>query len=188
MKAMHIRPSTTRSSAALWIKSGLNAVGFFAVFLALLPWLAARALPLMLPLHGLTSRLLGCLLFTAGIVIWLWCLDPFSRQGRGTPFPLDAPRHLVTSGPFAVIRNPIMAAEIGILWAEVLYFGRLGLLLYAVLVTITGHIVVTRIEEPELRQRMGAAYEDYCRRVPRWFPKRLSGGAGGSRPTRGTAP
>lgn len=31
--------------------------------------------------------------------------------------------------------------------------------------------VVVRVEEPELRERFGAAYESYFQRVPRWIPR-----------------
>jgi protein-S-isoprenylcysteine O-methyltransferase Ste14 len=170
MTAGHIRPSHTKSTAALWLKSALNALLFFAVFLALLPWLVHKALPLSLPFCSGVSQAIGLALFVAAIVVWMWGLDVFSRQGRGTPFPLDAPRLLVTQGPYRVIRNPIMAAEMAVAWAEVLYFGSLGLLLYAALMTVLGHVIVIKVEEPELRRRMGEVYEEYCAHVPRWFP------------------
>ncbi len=170
-RSRYIRPSTTSSTAALWVKSAVNAAGFFAVVLALLPWLAHQALPTSLPFAGTASRRVGVTLFVAGVAVWTWCLDIFSRHGRGTPFPLDAPSRLVTQGPFGVIRNPIIAAEIGIAWAETLYFASLGLLLYAAFVSVLGHVAVVRFEEPELRQRIGAAYDEYCARVPRWLPR-----------------
>jgi len=143
-----IRPSTTRSTLALWAKSLFNALLFFALILALLPWLAHRALPAPLPFHGVVSRALGVVLFVGGIVVWLWCLDVFSRQGRGTPFPLDAPSQLVTQGPYGVIRNPIMVAEVGIAWAEALYFGSLGVLLYAALLTVVAIWSSSRSRSP----------------------------------------
>lgn len=172
MTALRIRPSTTRSVAALWAKSLLNAILFFALFLALLPWLAHLALPIALPVRGAASRAVGAVVFVAAVGLWVWCLDVFSRRGRGTPFPLDAPRHMVSTGPYAVIRNPIMAAEVAIAWAETLYFGTLGLLLYAGVATLLAHVMAVTIEEPELRERMGREYDEYCARVPRWFPRR----------------
>ena len=72
---------------------------------------------------------------------------------------------------FAVVRNPIMAAEIMVIWAEALYFASLGILIYAALVSIAGHLMVVRVEEPELRERFGESYEAYCRDVPRWVPR-----------------
>ena len=165
-----IRPSATRNTAALWAKSLLNALLFFSIFMVALPLLAQRLLPVPLPLPDLLGRTVGAALAIGGLSVWAICLDHFSRRGRGTPFPLDAPRQLVTSGPFGVIRNPIMAGELAVIWGEALFFGQLGIAAYALLATIAGHLAVTRIEEPELRERFGASYDAYCDRVPRWLP------------------
>jgi protein-S-isoprenylcysteine O-methyltransferase Ste14 len=166
-----VRPSTTRSTTALWAKSLLNAVLFFVIFMVLLPWGAHLLMPAAVPVPAPIRTGAAVLLFAAGVAVWLWCLDVFSRRGRGTPFPLDAPSKLVTTGPFAIVRNPIMVAEVAVIWAEALYFSSVGILLYAGLVTVASHLLVLRVEEPELRQRFGADYEDYCRRVPRWLPR-----------------
>lgn len=166
-----IRPSSTRSTAALWSKSLLNATLFFAVFMALLPWGAHQLLPLPLYVRGVPGSAAAALLFCAGIGVWGWCLDVFSRRARGTPFPLDAPSRLATSGPFAVIRNPIMAAELAVIWAEAIYFASVGILIYAILITLASHLALLHTEEPELRERFGEAYDAYCRRVPRWIPR-----------------
>ncbi len=108
----------------------------------------------------------------SGLAIWIHGFDFFSRYGRGTPLPVDAPRHLVTSGLFRVIRNPIIAGELMVIWVVVLYVASLGLLVYAILMSLAGHLVVVYVEEPELRKRFGETYEAYCREVPRWFPRR----------------
>jgi protein-S-isoprenylcysteine O-methyltransferase Ste14 len=165
-----IRPSTTRSTLALSVKSLLNAILFFVIFMVLLPWGAHWLVPVTLPLPSWLRVGGGAVLCTGGVGIWLWCLDVFSRRGRGTPFPLDAPRHLVTSGPFGVVRNPIMAAELAVVWGEAVYFSNLGVLAYAFVITLAGHVMVVHIEEPELRDRFGEEYDAYCRRVPRWLP------------------
>lgn len=166
-----VRPSTTQSTTALWAKSLLNAVLFFGIFMVVLPWAAHWLWPAPAPLPQWLRLLGGGALFLTGVAIWIVCLDVFSRQGRGTPFPLDAPRRLVTSGPFAVIRNPIMAAELLVIWAEALFFSAAGIFAYAVLATLAGHASVVYVEEPELRERFGQQYDAYCTRVPRWFPK-----------------
>lgn len=171
MASRAVRPSTTQSTAALWAKSLLNAFLFFCIFMVTLPWLANWLLPTPVPLPSWLQLLGGGALFVIGVVTWIICLDIFSRRGRGTPFLLDAPRNLVTTGPFAVVRNPIMAAEILVVWAETLYFSGLGIFLYAVLATIAGHLSVVYVEEPELRERFGEQYEVYCQRVPRWCPR-----------------
>jgi len=164
------RPSTTRSIAALWAKSLLNAVLFFAIFMVALPALAHHLLPIELPLPRSPRVWLSGALALAGITAWIACLDTFSRHGRGTPLPADAPRQLVTTGLFRRIRNPIMAAELLVIWAIALYLASLGAVLYAVAMSIGAHAAVVYIEEPELRKRFGPSYEAYCRSVPRWLP------------------
>jgi protein-S-isoprenylcysteine O-methyltransferase Ste14 len=155
---------------ALWAKSLLNAVLFFGIFMVVLPWGAHHLLPVTIALPLELRAGGGGALFFAGIAVWLWGLDIFSRRGRGTPFPLDAPRNLATEGPFAWVRNPIMAAELAVIWAVALYSASAGAGVYAMLATLSAHLVVLRIEEPELRDRFGEVYDAYCRKVPRWLP------------------
>jgi protein-S-isoprenylcysteine O-methyltransferase Ste14 len=169
-----IRPSTTRSTAALWAKSVLNAVLFFGIFMLALPGLAHHSLPMRLPLPPPLRTWIAGVLAAVGVGAWIACLDAFSRRGRGTPLLSDAPRHLVTQGPFRHIRNPIMAAELAVIWAEALYLASVGVIVYAALITVAAHLLVVYIEEPELRRRFGKSYIEYCHKVPRWLP-RLSG-------------
>ncbi len=171
MASRVIRPSTTRSLSALWAKSLLNALLFFAIFMVALPLLAGWLSPTPVPLLPALRWPVAIALFVLGITVWIICLDVVSRRGHGTPFPLDAPRDLVTTGPFAYVRNPIMMAELMVIWAEAVYFSVLGVLLYAAIATIAGHVSVVYVEEPDLRARFGDAFETYCSRVPRWFPR-----------------
>lgn len=166
-----IRVSKTRSTLALWAKSLLNALLFFAVFMVALPWIAHRLLPVSLPVPAPLRVWPAGILFLVGVAAWVSCLDVFSRRGRGTPLPMDAPRHLVTTGFFAVVRNPIMAAELLVIWAEALYLASLGVVIYAALTSMLAHLLVVHVEEPELRERFGESYERYCRKVPRWLPR-----------------
>lgn len=165
-----IRPSTTRSLAALFLKSILNAVVFFAIFMIGLPWLAHHLMPRVIPLPAGLRMPAAAALGVTGAAMWLTCLVSFSCYGRGTPFAPDAPRHLVTRGLFSFTRNPIMGGELLVIWAEALYFASVGIVLYAVTMSVIAHLLVVRVEEPELRDRFGARYDEYCRQVPRWLP------------------
>jgi protein-S-isoprenylcysteine O-methyltransferase Ste14 len=166
-----IRPSTTRSTVALWAKSLLNAVLFFVIFMLALPGLAHHLVPMELPFPSPLRTWIAGVLAIAGIGAWIACLDTFSRSGRGTPLPADAPRHLVTQGLFRHLRNPIMAAELAVIWAEALYLASVGAVVYATLITVAAHLLVVYVEEPELRSRFGQSYIEYCESVPRWFPR-----------------
>jgi len=173
MASRGIRPSKTKSTAALAAKSLLNAVLFFCIFMIALPAAATWLWPAAMSLPDWLRRGGGALLLAGGLAVWGICLNVFSRIGRGTPFPLDAPRHLVTTGPFSYCRNPIMAGELAVIWAEELYFATWGIAVYALVITLAAHLAVVYIEEPELRERFGPEYAAYCSRVPRWFPRLL---------------
>lgn len=136
-----------------------------------LPWLATWLLPYAVPLPFWPRAVVGGVLFVRGMAAWFVCVDAFSRRGRGTPFPLEAPRKLVTTGPFALMRNPIIAGDAAVILGEALYFSSLGVLFYAILFTLAWHYIVVYVEEPELRQHFGEQYEAYRRRVPRWLPR-----------------
>jgi protein-S-isoprenylcysteine O-methyltransferase Ste14 len=185
-----IRPSTTTRTTALWAKSLLNAVLFFCVFMMALPWLAHHLLPLRLPLPHVVRTWLAGVMALVGIGAWGACLDTFSRYGRGTPLPADAPRNLVTRGLFGRMRNPIMAGELLVIWAIALFLATLGPALYAVGISLGAHWMVRQIEEPELHRRFGRAYEEYCRDTPRWLPRirrRRDRAASGSAAQQGAA-
>ena len=63
-----------------------------------------------------------------------------------------------------------MAAELSVIWAEAIYLASLGVALYAIAISVVAHWMVVHIEEPELRERFGESYAEYCRSVPRWSP------------------
>jgi protein-S-isoprenylcysteine O-methyltransferase Ste14 len=60
---------------------------------------------------------------------------------------------------------------LAILIGHFLWFGYWNLLIYAILVFIAFHTFVAYYEEPTLKRKFGAAYEDYLKRVPRWIPR-----------------
>jgi protein-S-isoprenylcysteine O-methyltransferase Ste14 len=110
-------------------------------------------------------------LWLVGSLIVLWCFWAFTFMGRGTPVPMDPPKALVTTGLYGYARNPIYMGVLLIFLGHFLWFGYWSLLLYIVLAFIGVHIFVILYEEPILKRKFGAAYEDYCQRVPRWIPK-----------------
>ena len=136
--ARFIRPSTTQSTAALWAKSVLDTVLFLGIAMIGPLWLTDWVFPYRVPLPFWPRAIGSGLLFVSGIAVWAVCVDSFTRRGRGTAFPLDAPRHLVSTGPFAVVRNPIIVAEAVAVWGAALYLSSLGALLYATFFTLAG--------------------------------------------------
>ena len=78
----------------------------------------------------------------------------------------------VSDGPFRYVRNPIYLAGITLLLGVGLLYPTWEPkdLVLPLLLLVYFHLAVVRVEEPALRQHFGPTYEQYCRRVPRWFP------------------
>ncbi len=113
----------------------------------------------------------GILLIALGATGYLWCALDFAYVGRGTPAPIDPPKILVARGLYRFVRNPMYVSVMLILLGESLLFESLALLRYAVIVAVGFHLFVVLYEEPTLRKKFGASYEQYCKHVRRWIPR-----------------
>ncbi|GGM26328.1 methyltransferase family protein [Promicromonospora citrea] len=91
--------------------------------------------------------------------------------GRGTPLPYDPPARLVTSGPYAYVRNPMqltVAATFAVL-APVLGEPEL---LVGVLVAVAYSVGIADWHEGEgLRRAFGRAWTEYRAAVRPWVPR-----------------
>lgn len=106
-----------------------------------------------------------------GLALHVWSNVSLARGERHAT---SGTSPLVTDGPFGYVRNPIYLAGLTLLLGVgLLYPGwePEDLILPALLLAYF-HFAVVRVEEPALRQHFSAVYDEYCRRVPRWFPSR----------------
>jgi len=85
------------------------------------------------------------------------------------------PGRLVTEGIYARIRHPRYLEVLLFVTGCALVSNHLVAYVVAALAIPAIHAVVL-LEERELRARFGAAYEEYCRRVPRFLPRWRSSG------------
>lgn len=110
-------------------------------------------------------------LWLIGGMLLLWSFWNFLNEGRGTPAPIDPPKELVAVGFYRYVRNPMYVGIFAINLGHFLWFGYWNLLTYTVIVFLAFHTFVILYEEPTLKGKFGAAYEDYMKRVPRWIPR-----------------
>ena len=152
-----------------------------AVFIAIapgavagwLPWyVAGRPFSLWNASYG--AWRLGALLALAGWFVLLWCARDFAVRGRGTPGPYDPPRHLVTAGLYEYVRNPMYVGVLMAILGQAIWYHSRSVAIYAAVVAVMFHSWVVLYEEPKLRSLFGREYDDYCRRVSRWVPRRRS--------------
>jgi protein-S-isoprenylcysteine O-methyltransferase Ste14 len=112
----------------------------------------------------------GAILMAAGGLLVASCLLAFIFRGQGTPAPFDPPEVFVAVGPYKYLRNPMYLGAWLLLAGAGLYLGSGSMVLFSVLWILVVHVFVVTLEEPGLKRRFGATYEDYCRKVHRWMP------------------
>jgi protein-S-isoprenylcysteine O-methyltransferase Ste14 len=120
---------------------------------------------------SLPLRACGALLLLAGVAVLGDSFVRFVAKGLGTPAPPLPTQHLVVSGLYRYVRNPMYVAVASTIFGQVLIFGNLTLLAYGVFVCLCFHLFVIAYEEPSLRARFGNQYTDFCAAVPRWIPR-----------------
>ena len=112
----------------------------------------------------------GLAVIVAGVLLRMWALGQpglvrIAEERSSAP---------VTSGPYAYVRHPVYIANglvgVGVgLIAE----NALALLILPAITCLLYRLIVPA-EEAQLRDRFGTAYANYCARVPRWVPTRVS--------------
>jgi protein-S-isoprenylcysteine O-methyltransferase Ste14 len=118
------------------------------------------------------TAIAGWLLIAAGIVLYLGCAFwGFALRGGGTPAPIDPPKRLVVEGPYRIVRNPMYWSVATVMVGESLAFRSLTLAEISGAFFVSVILFVMVYEEPTLRNKFGAEYEAYCRRVPGWIPR-----------------
>jgi len=116
------------------------------------------------------SGVAGLLGIGAGALLMIACVTEFVTRGRGTPMPMDPPRHLVVRGPYRFVRNPMYLGMVLVLLGELSLAFSLGFAGYIAGWFACIHLLVVLYEEPTLRRKFGADYERYTREVGRWWP------------------
>lgn len=159
--------------------SRLWAVFGSVLFLLIAPGFIAGLAPWWISHWQMQPALLGLTVFRpAGVALIALgtpaLLDSFARfalQGRGTPAPVLPPEHLVVTGLYRYVRNPMYVGVLAVIFGQGLFFGYVQVLEYGALVWLGFFLFVIAYEEPTLRHTFGAEYERFCANVPRWMPR-----------------
>ena len=157
----------------------ISALAGTTLFLILAPGTVAGVAPWWIsrwrgtaPLLGMRSLgIAGMVLVIGGVLVLVESFVRFAWKGLGTPAPVFPTRHLVVSGAYRFVRNPMYVAVVSVILGQSLVLDSLPLLTYALCVWLCFHLFVMVYEEPTLRRSFGAEYEEFCANVPRWFPR-----------------
>jgi protein-S-isoprenylcysteine O-methyltransferase Ste14 len=107
----------------------------------------------------------------AGTFLWLWSAIKFFKT-KGIPVPINPPPKLVTNGPYAYSRNPMMTGLFMVMAGIGIYFGSITLTFVMTPLFIFMSVLEFKyIEEPELAKRFGKEYLEYKEKTPIIIPK-----------------
>ena len=115
--------------------------------------------------------LLAAALILAGVSPGLESSRRFVVVGRGTLVPTAPTEHLVVSGFYRFVRNPMYVGVLIALAGEVLLFRSRSLAGFALWLWLGFHFFVSLYEEPTLTRRYGDEYLRFRQNVPRWLPR-----------------
>jgi protein-S-isoprenylcysteine O-methyltransferase Ste14 len=116
------------------------------------------------------SIILALPIFSFALFFIGWSVLNFLRA-KGTPVPFNPPPQLVTTGPYAYVRNPMLAGVFALLFGFGVLLGSASLLvIFTPLFIFINVWELKAIEEPELLKRLGQDYIEYRKRTPMFFP------------------
>ena len=146
---------------------------FYAVFTTLFVVIALQA-DKLLNLPKLFSNSLNIILFlpvfSLGLFLMGWSVLNFVKV-KGTPVPFNPPPRLVTTGPYAYVRNPMLTGISILLFGFGILFNSLSLIFIFTPIFISINVWELKvIEEPELAKRLGEEYIEYKNKTPMFIP------------------
>ena len=149
------------------------------IFFVLAPGVVAFLVPFLLAqgqreewrLDPPVIKWAGLALGIAGTIALIECFARFAVKGLGTPAPVAPTEHLVVTGLYRHVRNPMYVAVVAIILAQAMWFASTAVLIYAAVVWAAFTAFVLLYEEPTLARTFGAEYATYRAHVRRWIPR-----------------
>ena len=167
---LHTVATGTRRTRVLLTPVGLLVFGLFTASFVGAALVVDAVLHLPALISGAERRPLSVSLIAVGVGLIAWSAFHFLKV-RGTPVPFNPPPRLVASGPYRLVRNPMLSGVFLLLFGIGVALNSFSL----VLVFTPAYILLNvwelkRIEEPELARRLGEDYSDYKSRTPMFIP------------------
>ena len=148
------------------------------VFLIAIPLLFASAssfIDTKLNLPKLISEPFNFIIATFFIIFGLlfsaWAGFAQFKIGKGTPVPAMPAQRLVTTGPYALCRNPMLLGTVIYYLGISLWLSSLSAMMLTGLFLLCSIAYIKLIEEKELEARFGREYEEYEKKVPFLIPR-----------------
>jgi len=149
---------------------GAISYGLFMALFVVLSLLVDQLTNLPKILPGSLNLILSFPILALSLFITGWSVLNFFKV-KGTPVPFNPPPQLVTNGPYAYVRNPMLTGIFILLFGFGLLFRSLSLIFFFTPLFIFFNVwELKTIEEPELSKRLGEEYNEYKERTPMFIP------------------
>ncbi len=105
-----------------------------------------------------------------GAMLIIWSIIHFVKN-KGTPVPFNPPPKLITTGPYAYSRNPMLTGVFLVLFGLGFLLQSVSLIfIFTPFFVLINLLELKAIEEPELEKRLGTEYSEYKKVTPMFIP------------------
>lgn len=165
-----------------WKSLVLYAIGFILfIFLGIyIMWYLQKLYPMTFLDVSLTTVILGGVTSAVGLFFTIWANYFLITKGNGLPGNfgklkiMPETKHLVTTGPYAICRNPMHLGLFLYYMGFACAINSLSSLIVPVLFIIFAYCFAILLDEPRLKKDFPEEFSVYKEQVPRFMPKILS--------------
>ncbi len=143
---------------------------FILFFLFAPGWWGSQRFSMPMGLGGTAGWYVGLFISASGVALYLWTIVLFAKA-QGTQVPVAPTQKVVTSGPYAVSRNPMLTSAIIMVCGAGVLFNSWSFILAGLVIPTLYLIYIKLVEERELEARFGEAYLSYKKSTPFIVPK-----------------
>ncbi len=167
---LHTVATGSRRARNLLTPLGAICFGLFIFVFVVMSLKFDRWLGITDVLPGWLHIILSVPFFSVAIFLIGWSVLHFVKV-KGTPVPFNPPPRLVTSGPYAYTRNPMLTGVFSLLFGLGILLESVSLFfIFTPLFIYVNYWELKSIEEPELMKRLGEEYVEYRKMTPMFFP------------------
>ena len=165
-----------RNSIFTFVKKQLDAfiyglIGPFAVLYVFPMFFIDIETRLGVPKLGLNKiEIIGVVLMNLGGVLAIYCALLMYLSKKSSPSPFSLTTKVIQSGPYSVVRHPMMWSLHLVILGEIIVKDSPMLILWFLIWLRFSFMYIAKYEEPYLVSILGKEYIDYCKKTPRWIP------------------
>jgi protein-S-isoprenylcysteine O-methyltransferase Ste14 len=139
------------------------------IILVLVPYYITQ---FRIPAHEPRTQIAAAiLLILIGLLPLFESIIRFVVVGHGSLVPIAPPEHLVLSGLYRFVRNPMYVGVLIVITGEALLLMKRGMFIHLSVVWLLIQLFVVFYEEPKLARTFPGEYPRYKSQVHRWLPR-----------------